>query len=130
MNNMQRLKLINKVAKSLNADLWDVNSDHQMMLDKAWVLGMLSDYTLSEDELSKEVQRVKRSHPELAELLSFLKQGDVFIVTDGIGRKQVLIYDGVRREVKGVEFEFFTNATHGGSSFFTDAEVGKMQKVN
>jgi hypothetical protein len=130
MNNMQRLMLINKVAKSLNADLWDVNSDHQMMLDKAWVLGMLSDYTLSEDELSKEVQRVKRSHPELAELLSFLKQGDKYIFTDSLGFKQVLIYDGVRKEVKGVEFEFFINATRGGSCFFTDSEVGKMEKVN
>ena len=127
---MQRLMLINKVAKSLNADLWDVNSDHQMMLDKAWVLGMLSDYTLSEDELSKEVQRVKRSHPELAELLSFLKQGDKYIFTDSLGFKQVLIYDGVRKEVKGVEFEFFINATRGGSCFFTDSEVGKMEKVN
>jgi len=130
MNNMQRLMVINKVAKSLNADLWDVNSSQQLMLDKAWVIGMLSDYTLSEDELSKEAAQVKRTHPEIAELLQFMKQGDVFIVTDVVGRKQVLIYDGVRREVKGVEFEFFTNATLGGSSFFTDAEVGKMEKVN
>jgi hypothetical protein len=130
MNNKQRLMLISKVAKSLNEDLTDINTSQQTMLDKLWIIGMLSDYTLSEDELSLEVQRVKKQFPELAELLSFLTQGDVFIFTDVLGRKQVFIYDGVRREVKGVEFEFFTNATHGGSSFFTDAEVGKMQKVN
>ena len=122
--------LISKVAKSLNQDLTDINTSHQMMLDKAWVIGMLSDYTLSEDELSKEVEQVKKTHVELAELLSFLKPGDKYIFTDSLGFKQVLIYDGVRKEVKGVEFEFFINATRGGSCFFTDAEVGKMEKVN
>jgi hypothetical protein len=130
MNNKQRLMLISKVAKSLNEDLTDINTSQQTMLDKVWVIGMLSDHTLSEDELSKEVEQVKKTHVELAELLRVLKQGDKFIFTDSLGFKQVLIYDGVRKEVKGVEFEFFTNATHGGSSFFTDAEVGKMQKVN
>ena len=130
MNNKQRLMLISKVAKSLNEDLTDINTSQQTMLDKVWVIGMLSDHTLSEDELSKEVEQVKKTHVELAELLRVLKQGDKFIFTDSLGFKQVLIYDGVRKEVKGCEFEFFTNATHGGSSFFTDAEVGKMQKVN
>lgn len=77
MNNKQRLMLISKVAKSLNEDLTDINTSQQTMLDKVWVIGMLSDHTLSEDELSKEVEQVKKTHVELAELLRVLKQGDI-----------------------------------------------------
>ena len=130
MNNKQRLMLINKVARSLKEDLTDVNSSQQMMLDKMWVIGMLSDHTLSEEELSIEVHRVKKQFPELTELLQVLKQGDKYIFTDVLGFKQVLIYDGVRKEVKGVEFEVFIDATRGGNCFLTDAEVDKMEKVN
>ena len=130
MNNKQRLMLINKVARSLKEDLTDVNSSQQMMLDKMWVIGMLSDHTLSEEELSIEVHRVKKQFPELTELLQVLKQGDKYIFTDVLGFKQVLIYDGVRKEIKGVEFEVFIDATRGGSCFLTDAEVDKMEKVN
>jgi hypothetical protein len=122
--------LISKVAKSLNEDLTDINTSQQTMLDKVWVIGMLSDHTLSEEELSIEVEQVKKTHVELAELLRVLKKGDKYIITDGLGFKQVLIYDGVRKEVKGVEFEFFLNATRGGSCFFSDSEVDKMEKVN
>ena len=129
MNNKQRLMLINKVARSLKEDLTDVNSSQQMMLDMMWVIGMLSDHTLSEEELSIEVHRVKKQFPELTELLQVLKQGDKYIFTDVLGFKQVLIYDGARKEVKGVEFEFFVDA-NGGGCFFTDAEVDKMEKVN
>ena len=130
MNNKQRLMLISKVAKSLNRDLTDINTSQQMMLDKLWVIGMLSDHTLSEDELSKEVERVKKQYPELTDLLRVLQKGDKYIFTDGLGFKQVLIYDGVRKEIKGVEFEVFINATRGGSCFFSDSEVDKMEKVN
>ena len=130
MNNKQRLMLISKVAKSLNRDLTDINTSQQMMLDKLWVIGMLSDHTLSEDELSKEVERVKKQYPELTDLLRVLKKGDKYIFTDGLGFKQVLIYDGVRKEIKGVEFEVFINATRGGNCFFSDSEVDKMEKVN
>ena len=129
MNNKQRLLLISKVARSLKEDLTDVNNSQQMMLDKMWVIGMLSDHTLSEEELSIEVHRVKKQFPELTELLQVLKQGDKYIFTDILGFKQVLIYDGVRKEVKGVEFEFFVD-DKGGGCFFTDAEVDKMEKVN
>ena len=130
MNNKQRLMLISKVAKSLNRDLTDINTSQQMMLDKLWVIGMLSDHTLSEDELSKEVERVKKQYPELTDLLRVLQKGDKYIFTDGLGFKQVLIYDGVRKEIKGVEFEVFINATRGGNCFFSDSEVDKMEKVN
>ena len=130
MNNKQRLLLISKVARSLKEDVTDVNTSQQHMLDKMWVIGMLSDHTLSEYELSIEVHRVKKQFPELTELLQVLKQGDKYIFTDVLGFKQVLIYDGVRKEVKGVEFEVFIDATRGGSCFLTDAEVDKMEKVN
>lgn len=122
--------MINKVARSLKEDVTHVNTSQQMMLDKMWVIGMLSDHTLSEYELSIEVHRVKKQFPELTELLQVLKQGDKYIFTDICGFKQVLIYDGVRKEVKGVEFEFFINATRGGNCFFTDAEVDAMEKIN
>ena len=130
MNNKQRLLLISKVTRSLNRDIPDINSSHHLWLDKIWIIGMLSDHTLSEDELSKEVHRVKKQYPELTDLLRVLQKGDKYIFTDGLGFKQVLIYDGVRKEIKGVEFEVFINATRGGNCFFTDAEVDKMEKVN
>lgn len=130
MNNKQRLMLISKIARSLNRDIPDLNSSQQTTLDKLWVIGMLSDHTLSEEELSIEVHRVKKTHPEFADLLRVLKKGDKYIITDGLGFKQVLIYDGERREVKGVEFEVFINATRGGTCLFNDAEVDKMEKVN
>jgi len=129
MNNKQRLLLISKVTRSLNRDIPDINSSHHLWLDKIWIIGMLSDHTLSEDELSKEVERVKKQYPELTDLLRVLKKGDKYIFTDGLGFKQVLIYDGVRKEVKGVEFDFFVD-DKGGGCFFTDAEVDKMEKVN
>jgi hypothetical protein len=122
--------LISKVARSLNEDLTDINTSQQTMLDKVWVIGMLSDHTLSEEELSIEVERVKKQFPELTDLLRVLKQGDKYIFTDSLGFKHILIYDGVRKEVKGCEFEFFLNATRGGGCFFSDSEVDKMEKVN
>lgn len=133
MNNKQRLMLISKVARSMvNEDYISpgIITSQRTMIDKVWIIGMLSDHTLSEDELSKEVERVKKQFPELTDLLRVLKKGDKYIFTDGLGFKQVLIYDGVRKEIKGVEFEVFINATRGGNCFFTDAEVDKMEKVN
>ena len=133
MNNKQRLMLISKVARSMvNEDYISpgIITSQRTMIDKVWIIGMLSDHTLSEDELSKEVERVKKQYPELTDLLRVLQKGDKYIFTDGLGFKQVLIYDGVRKEIKGVEFEVFINATRGGNCFFTDAEVDKMEKVN
>jgi hypothetical protein len=54
--------------------------------------------------------------------------GDKFIHTDIIGKKHEVTYIGIRREVKGVEFEFFNDA-NGVSTFFTDTEVAKMEKI-
>ena len=54
--------------------------------------------------------------------------GDKFIHTDIIGKKHEVTYIGIRREVKGVEFEFFYDA-NGVSTFFSDSEVAKMEKI-
>jgi hypothetical protein len=54
--------------------------------------------------------------------------GDKFIHTDIIGRKQTVTYLGIRREVKGCEFEFFVD-NKGDSCFFTDTEVKKMKRL-
>lgn len=57
-----------------------------------------------------------------------MKKGDKFIHTDIIGKKYELTYTGTRREVKGCEFEFFTD-DKGKVCFFTDTEVNKMERV-
>jgi hypothetical protein len=57
-----------------------------------------------------------------------MKKGDKFIHTDIIGRKYEVTYAGLRREVKGCEFEFFVDAK-GDSCFFTDTEVKKMKRL-
>lgn len=54
--------------------------------------------------------------------------GDKFIHTDLVGKKHEVTYIGIRREVKGVEFEFFYDE-NGVSTFFTDTEVSKMEKI-
>ena len=54
--------------------------------------------------------------------------GDKFIHTDLVGKKHEVTYIGIRREVKGCEFEFFEDA-NGVSTFFTDTEVSKMEKI-
>lgn len=56
-----------------------------------------------------------------------LAVGDKFIHTDIVGKKHEVTYIGIRREVKGCEFEFFEDAT--GGCFFTDSEVAKMEKI-
>ena len=56
-----------------------------------------------------------------------MKEGDKFIHTDILGKKHELTYTGTRREVKGCEFEFFTD-DKGKVCFFTDTEVKKMEK--
>ena len=54
--------------------------------------------------------------------------GDKLIHTDIIGRKQTVTYLGIRREVKGCEFEFFVD-DKGDSCFFTDTEIKKMKRL-
>lgn len=58
-----------------------------------------------------------------------MKKGDKFIHTDILGKKYELTYTGTRREVKGCEFEFFTD-DKGKVCFFTDTEVEKMEKID
>ena len=58
-----------------------------------------------------------------------MKEGDMFIHTNILGNKEQLTYSGTRREIKGVEFEFFYNVK-GEICFFTDTEVEKMEKVD
>ena len=58
-----------------------------------------------------------------------MKEGDKFIHTNIIGNKEHLTYSGTRREIKGVEFEFFYNVK-GEICFFTDTEVEKMEKID
>ena len=68
MNAEQRLKLINKVSRSLHGDLFHsgLNLD---AIDKAWLIGLLSDHTLSEDKLINEVELVKVQFINLRALL-------------------------------------------------------------
>jgi hypothetical protein len=56
-----------------------------------------------------------------------MEKFDKFIHTDILGKKHELTYTGTRREVKGSEFEFFTD-DKGKVCFFTDTEVKKMEK--
>jgi hypothetical protein len=56
-----------------------------------------------------------------------MEKFDKFIHTDILGKKHELTYTGTRREVKGCEFEFFTD-DKGKVCFFTDTEVKKMEK--
>ena len=68
MNAEQRLKLINKVSRSLHGDLFHsgLNLD---AIDKAWLIGLLSDHTLSEEELINEIELVKVQFINLRALL-------------------------------------------------------------
>ncbi len=54
-----------------------------------------------------------------------LMKGDVFTYTNPrSGRTQKATYTGTRREIKHVEFEFFT-MEDGSTAFFTDEEVAR-----
>ena len=70
MNTKQRLMLINKVSRSLHGDLFHsgLNLD---AIDKAWLIGLLSDHTLSKEELINEVERVKKEFIDLRALLEY-----------------------------------------------------------
>jgi|TARA_B110000503_G_scaffold60196_1_gene95740 hypothetical protein len=70
MNIEQRLKLINKVSRSLHKDLFHSDSNLEA-IDKAWLIGLLSDHTLSEEKLINEVERVKKEFIDLRALLEY-----------------------------------------------------------
>jgi len=54
MNAEVRLNLINKIAKIANYYDGDV----------FWLFGMLSDTTMSDDELMQQIEKVKKDFPE------------------------------------------------------------------
>ena len=62
MNAEQRLNLINKIAKIAHHAHYFVDSD------ELWLIGMLSDTTMSDDKLKEEIEAVKKDFPEYAEL--------------------------------------------------------------
>jgi hypothetical protein len=62
MNAEQRLKLINKIAKIAHHAHYFVDGDER------WLIGMLSDTTMSDDKLKEEIEAVKKDFPEYAEL--------------------------------------------------------------
>ena len=68
MNAEQRLKLINKVSRSLHGDLF-LSGSNLDAIDKAWLIGLLSDHTLSEEELINEIELVKVQFINLRALL-------------------------------------------------------------
>ena len=68
MNAKQRLILINKVSRSLHGDLFPLGLNLDA-IDKAWLIGLLSDYTLSEEELINEIELVKVKFIDLRALL-------------------------------------------------------------
>ena len=68
MNAKQRLILINKVSRSLHGDLFPLGLNLDA-IDKAWLIGLLSDHTLSEEKLINEVERVKKEFINLRALL-------------------------------------------------------------
>ena len=70
MNTKQRLKLINYVSRSLHGDLFRSGSNLDA-IDKAWLIGLLSDHTLSKEELINEVERVKKEFIDLRALLEY-----------------------------------------------------------
>ena len=58
----QRLKLISKIAKNTFQD----NSIFSYR-DELWLIGMLSDTTMSDDELMQQIEVVKTGFPEYAQ---------------------------------------------------------------
>ena len=62
MNAEQRLKLISKIANNTFQD----NSIFSYR-DELWLIGMLSDTTMSDDELMQQIEVVKTGFPEYAQ---------------------------------------------------------------
>ena len=64
MNAEQRLNLISKIAQNAIQD--DSIFSHR---DELWLIGILSDTRLSENNLKAEIEEVKRDYPEYVEFL-------------------------------------------------------------
>lgn len=67
MNTEQRLNLISKIA------LHTLKRSEAVyeLLDLLWIIGMISDSTLSEQELIKEIEDVRERFPEYKDLLTY-----------------------------------------------------------
>ena len=63
MNAEQRLNLINKIAQNAALGAYFLFDG-----DEYWLIGMLSDTTMSDDKLKEEIESVKKDFPEYAEL--------------------------------------------------------------
>ena len=64
MNAEQRLNLISKIAQNaIKKDSIFFDSD------ELWLIGILSDTSLSENNLKVEIEEVKRDYPEYVEFL-------------------------------------------------------------
>ena len=64
MNAEQRLNLISKIAQ--NAHVFGDG-------DELWLIGMLSDTTMSDDELKKEIEGIKVGFPEYAQFFTWVE---------------------------------------------------------
>ena len=64
MNTEQRLNLISKIAQNAIKD--DSVFSHR---DELWLIGILSDTRLSENNLKAEIEEVKRDYPDYAQFL-------------------------------------------------------------
>lgn len=58
MNAEQRLNIISKIAQ---------NAHYFTDGDEYWLIGMLSDTTMSDDKLKEEIETVKKDFPEYAQ---------------------------------------------------------------
>jgi hypothetical protein len=59
-----RFNMINKVA-------YFAFTGEYNTLDLMWLIGMLSDVTISDDMLIPEIEKVKKEFPEFIEMLTF-----------------------------------------------------------
>ena len=64
MNAEQRLKLISKIANNTFQD--DSIFSYR---DELWLIGMISDTTMSDDKLKEEIKALKKDFPEYVEFL-------------------------------------------------------------
>lgn len=62
MNAEQRLNLISKIAENAIKD-----DSIFFDSDELWLIGMLSDTTMSDDKVKAQIKEVKRDYPEYAE---------------------------------------------------------------
>ena len=65
MNFETRLQIINKLAYALATD----NPDY-FPEDIYWMIGMLSDTRLNDEQLNKEIEHIKTDFPDLAPIFS------------------------------------------------------------